>query len=42
MKKKIFVNVQTIQDGMDMDALLLKFVRMEKNGMYLSLCVNVP
>ena len=38
--KKKFVNAQKEQDGMDLDALQLTFVKMEKYGMYLSLFVN--
>lgn len=37
---RISVNVLRIQDGMDMDVLLLRNVRMAKNGMSLNSCVN--
>ena len=38
---RTFVNVQKEQDGMDSAVLPYQSVKMEKNGMSLSLCVNV-
>ena len=39
--KRKNVNVQVEQDGMVLDVLLFKFVKMDNNGMSLNLCVNV-
>ena len=41
IRKRKNVNVQVEQDGMVLDVLLCKFVKMDDNGMSLNLCVNV-